>query len=324
MRRIRNYVAAALAGTAMVAASHVAMAQDWPDRPIELIVPSSAGSGFDVVARAISDKLGSVLGQPIVIENIAGAGGTIGATKASEAKPDGYTVLLININHTVGEAIYQSKSYDLLTDFIPVVRFAKSVHAFVVNPNSKAQTLGDIIAMAKENPGGINYATAGVGSSTFMILELFKSEAGVEMTHIPYEGGGPALASVVAGETEFYGAPYSTSKPFIESGEVRALAASSKERLADMPDLPSASETIEGFDFVSWYGLVLPKGTPLEIRDKLYAAAEETLSDPVIKQRLVDIGFVDLIEGPDDFTAFLKDNVALMKELVDKAGIEKK
>jgi tripartite-type tricarboxylate transporter receptor subunit TctC len=324
VRRIRNFVAAALAGSAMLAASHVAMAQDWPDRPIELIVPSSAGSGFDVVARAISDKLGSVLGQPIVIQNIAGAGGTIGATKASEAKPDGYTVLLININHPVGEAIYQSKSYNLLTDFIPVIRFAKSVHAFVVNPASKAQTLADIIAMAKENPGSINYATAGVGSSTFMILELFKSQAGIEMTHIPYEGGGPALASVVAGETEFYGAPYSTSKPFIESGEVRALAASSKERIPDMPDLPSASETLPGFDFVSWYGLMLPAGTPVEIRDKLYNATAETLNDPAIKKRLNDIGFLDLIEGPDEFGVFLTDQVALMKELVDKAGIEKK
>jgi tripartite-type tricarboxylate transporter receptor subunit TctC len=324
VRRTRNFIAAAVTGVALLASPQLGMAQDWPDRPITLIVPSSAGSGFDVVARAISDKLGSVLGQPIVIENIAGAGGTIGATKASEADPDGYTVLLININHPVGEAIYQNKSYDLLTDFIPVVRFAKSVHAFVVNPNSKAQTLADIIAMAKENPGGINYATAGVGSSTFMILELFKSEAGVEMTHIPYEGGGPALASVVAGETEFYGAPYSTSKPFIEEGTVRALAASSKERIEDMPDLPSASETLEGFDFVSWYGFMLPKGTPVEIRDKLYEAATETLSDPEIKQRLVDIGFVDLIEGPDEFAVFLEGNVALMKELVDKAGIEKK
>jgi tripartite-type tricarboxylate transporter receptor subunit TctC len=178
--------------------------------------------------------------------------------------------------------------------------------------------------MSKAEPGKLNYASAGIGSVTFMCGALFNSVAGTDMTHIPYEGGGPAMASVVAGETDFYCAPYSTSKPFIEDGQVKALAVSSKERASFLPDLPAASESVPGFEFMSWYGLVVPTGTPVEIREKIRTALAETLADPKIKQQFADLGFDPIDEGPDVFGPFLKSEVEKTKKLVQDVGIEPK
>jgi tripartite-type tricarboxylate transporter receptor subunit TctC len=322
---LKTIAAAALAGGALLAAPQAGLAQaDYPSQPIVWIAPSSPGSGFDIVARIITPKLGEILGQPVVVENVAGAGGTVGASKAAAEKPDGYTILQVNINHTSGEALYKSLSYNLLTSFDPVVRFTASYHVFVTRKDLEVNSLADVVAMAKAEPGKLNFASAGIGSSTFMITELLKSVAGIDMTHIPYEGGGPALASIVAGETDFYGAPYSAAKPMIEAGEVKALAISSKERAPFLPDLPSASESVPGFEFMSWYGLVTPAGTPVEIREKIRSALAETLQDPAIKAKLAELGFDPIDEGPDDFAVFLKKDVETMKDLVQKAGIEPK
>ena len=322
MRKFQNLIAAALVGAASVACSSAGFAQGYPDRPITWIVPSSAGSGFDVISRLIAPKLSEVIGQPVVIQNIAGAGATVGATTASEAKPDGYTILLANANHTAGEALYKSLPYNLLTSFDPVVRFTASYHVFVVNPALEAQSLNDFITEARAKPGELNIAHAGVGSTTFMCAELFKSMADIDLASIPYAGGGPALTSIVAGETNVYCAPYSTAKPFIEDGKVRSLAISSKERMPFLPDLPTAAESVPGFSFVSWYGLVVPVGTPLEIREKIRTALAETLADPAVKKGLADLGFDPTDEGPEEFGAFLKSEVEVTKQLIEKAGIQ--
>jgi tripartite-type tricarboxylate transporter receptor subunit TctC len=324
VRTFHTFVAAVLTAIAPAVVADAASAQDYPNQPIVWIAPSSPGSGFDVVARIITPKLGEILGQPVVVENVAGAGGTVGASTAATAKPDGYTILQININHTAGEALYKSLSYNLLTSFDPIIRFTASYHVLVVNPKLETKTLGEFVAAAKAEPGKFNFASAGIGSSTFMCAELFKSMAGIDMVHIPYEGGGPALASIIAGETDFYGAPYSTSKPMIDEGKVRALAVTSKERAPFLPDLPAAAETVPGYEFMSWYGLVVPAGTPTEIRDKIRAAMVEALADPEVKKRLGELGFDPIDEGPEDFAAFLKKDVDTMKKLVQQAGIEPK
>lgn len=324
MGRFRTLFAAGLIGCLPALAAGDAATQDYPNLTITWIVPSDAGSGIDGVARVVTNKLSQVLGQSVVVENLPGAGGTVGAAKAAEAKPDGYTVLNININHTVAEALYKSLSYNLLDSFEPVIRFGSNFYVFAVNPKVEAKTLAELIDYAKAHPGELNYGSAGVGSSTFMVTALFNSMAGIEMTHIPYEGGGPAMASVVAGETEFYGSPYTTAKPFIEEGKVRALAVSSAERAPYLPDLPAASETVPGFDFTSWYGIVLPKGTPAEIRDRLRAAMVETLADPEVKKGLDNLGIDVFDEGPDEFRAFLAQEVETMKKIVAEAGIEPK
>jgi tripartite-type tricarboxylate transporter receptor subunit TctC len=302
--------------------SNEGMAQDYPNQTVVWLAPSSAGSGFDVVARLITPKLSEILGQSVVVENVAGAGGTVGAAKVAEAEPDGYTILMININHTSAEALRKDLSYNLLESFEPVIRFSNSYYVLVVNPKVEAQTLGDLLAMAKAEPGKLNYASAGVGSATFMHAEIFLAAAGVKMTHIPYEGGGPALASIIAGETDFYGAPVATAKPMIEEGKVRALAVSSAKPLPLLPDVPIAAETVPGFAFGSWYGLVVPKGTPAEVREKIRAAMAEALTDPGVKQKLGDLGLDLFDEGPEEFGKFLAAEVATMKETVKSAGIE--
>ena len=314
-------ILALASGLAVTGLVGTGVAQEYPDRPITWIVPSSPGSAFDVISRIFTPKLSEVLGQSVVIQNITGAGGTIGAATAAEAKPDGYTVLFVNANHTAGEALYKNLTYDLLESFDPIVRLTNSYFVFVVNPSIEEQTLDEVVARAKEHPGEINYASAGVGSVTFMCGELFKSVADIDMTHIPYEGGGPAVASVVSGETDFYCAPYSTGKPFIEDGKVRALAVSSGERLSFLPDLPSASEAVPDFAFISWHGLVAPKGTPPEIREKIRTALIETFDDPKVKEQLAAIGEEIVNEGPEEFAAFLKNEVATMKKIVEDAGI---
>ena len=298
------------------------MAQDYPTRTVVWLAPSSAGSGFDVVARIITPKLSEVLGQSVVVENVAGAGGTVGAAKAAEAEPDGYTILQVNINHTSAEALRKDLGYNLLESFEPVIRFSNSYYVLVVNPKLEAKTLGQLIEAAKKEPGKFNYASAGAGSATFMHAEIFLAKAGIKMIHIPYEGGGPALASIIAGETDFYGAPYATAKPIIEEEKVRALAVSSAERLSFLPDVPAAAEFVPGFSFGSWYGLVVPKGTPAEVREKIRTAMAETLADPTIKKRLEDLGLEIFDEGPEEFGAFMAAEVATMNEVVKSAGIE--
>jgi tripartite-type tricarboxylate transporter receptor subunit TctC len=315
-------LAVVLLGCLSVLAVGSASAQDYPKQTITLIVPSDAGSGIDVVARLMNAKLSSVLGQSVVVENVVGAGSTIGAAKAAEAKPDGYTILLINVTHTAAEALYKNLSYNLIDSFDPVVRFASTFYVFATNPKVEAKTFGEFVDYAKAHPGELNYSSAGVGTTTFMATAILNSAAGIELTHIPYQGGGQALASVVAGETDFYAAPYTTAKPFFEDDKLRPLAVSSLKRSAFLPDLPPASDTVPGYDFTSWYGLLLPKGTPADIRDKIRAAVVETLADPAVKKGLDNLAIDTFDEGPEEFGAFLVKDIAAMKKIVKEAGIE--
>ena len=313
---------AAIACAAAVVAAGSGSAQDYPNKPITWIAPSSPGGGFDVVSRIIAPKLSEVLGQSVVVQNIDGAGATIGAAVAAEAAPDGYTILLANSNHTTAESLYKKLNYNVIDSFDPVVRFTLLQQVFIVNPKVEAQTLADLIALAKARPGELNMAHAGVASPTFMCAVLFEQAAGVDVNLIPYAGGGQALTSVVSGETDFECAVYSATRSFIEDGTVRGLAITSKDRIALDPDLPAASETLPGFEFLGWYGLLVPKGTPLEIREKIRSALMETLEDPATKQKLSDLGMEPFNEGPDEFAAYLKKEVADTRKLVEAAGVE--
>jgi tripartite-type tricarboxylate transporter receptor subunit TctC len=298
------------------------MAQDYPDRTIEWIVPSSAGSGFDVVTRIITTKLSEILGVNVVVQNIAGAGGTVGTSKAADTEPDGYTVLITNVNHTANEALRKNKPYVLLEDFDPVIRFGVSHYVFVVRPDTGIKSLEELLATAKEKPGELTWASAGVGSSTFMLGSMFTSKADIEVTHIPYEGGGPATQAAVAGEVNYYGAPYATAKPFIDDGTLVPLAVTAAERVDFLPDLPSASEFVPGFAFTSWYGIEVPAGTPADRIETFRLAMIEALEDPQVKKGLEDLGLELIQEGPDEFRAFLEAEVALMNEVVEEAGIQ--
>lgn len=321
MRTITKLLTAAATGFALAAVPVGSMAQDYPDRTIEWIVPSSAGSGFDVVTRLITTKLSEILGVNIVVQNIAGAGGTVGTSKAADTEPDGYTVLITNVNHTANEALRKNKPYVLLEDFDPVIRFGVSHYVMVVHPSVEVETLEELLAMAKEKPGELSWASAGVGSSTFMLGSMFNSKADIEATHIPYEGGGPALAAAVAGEVDFYGAPYATAKPFIEDGTLKALAVTAAEPVSFL-DLPAASEFVPGFAFTSWYGIEMPAGTPADRIETFRLAMIEALEDPQVKKGLEDLGLELIQEGPEEFRAFLEAEVGLMNEVVEEAGIQ--
>ena len=322
MRKFHGLIAATLVGVASIVFSGAGLAEGYPDRPITWVVPSSAGSGFDVVARVISPKLSEVLGQSVVIQNIEGAGATIGASVVADAAPDGYTILLANTNHTAAESLYKKLSYNIVDSFDPVVRFAEFPQVLVVNPGLAVKTAGELIALAREKPGELNIAHAGIGSTTFMCAELFKSMAGLDLASIPYAGGGPAMTSVVAGETSVYCPPYPVAEPFIRDEKVRALAMTSKEPMSYRPDLPVVAEAVPGFEFISWYGLVVPKGTPDEVRSRIRAALVETMADPTVAKGIGDLGFTAIDEGPEEFTAFLKKEVEVTKDLIEKAGIQ--
>jgi len=321
VRKAKRLLTAALTTFAIGALAGPLQAQDYPNRTIEWIVPSSAGSGFDVVTRIITNKLSDVLGQTVVVQNLPGAGGTVGSAEAATRDADGYTVLITNVNHTANEALRPNKPYVLLEDFDPIIRFGVSHYVIVVHPSVEAETLEELLDMAKENPGEINFATAGVGSSTFMLGMMFKSKAGVDVTHIPYEGGGPAVAAVVAGEVDYYGAPYATGKPFIDENQLRPLAVTAGERVPFLPDLPSASEVVPDFAFTSWYGVMMPAGAPDEARQTFHDAMVETLNDPQVKEALTDLGLTLIQEGPDEFRSYLEGEIEVMKAIVSDAGI---
>jgi tripartite-type tricarboxylate transporter receptor subunit TctC len=321
LNNFRPFIAAA-AICAATTYSGAAMATDYPTRPITWIAPSSAGGGFDVVSRLIAPKLSEVIGQPVVVQNIPGAGATIGAQVAAESKPDGYTILLANANHTEAEALYKNLKYNVLTSFDPVVRFAEMQHLLIANPKIGVNTLADFIAKAKANPGKMNAAHAGVGSPTFLCLKLLEMDAGIELNTIPYKGGGEALASVVSGETDFECSNYAASKSLVEDGTVKALAITSKERKPFAPEMPVAAETVPGFEVLGWFGLLVPKGTPDDVRAKIRSALATTLADPATKKRLTDLGMSPTDMGPEEFAAAMKKDVDETKVLVQKAGIE--
>ena len=301
-----------------------AIAQDYPTKPITWIAPSSPGGGFDVISRILAPKLSEILGQSVVVQNIEGAGATIGAAVAAEAAPDGYTILLTNANHTVGMSLYKELKYDIVESFDPIIRFAESYQIFIANPKLEAKTIGDFIALAKEKPGELNVAHAGIGSPTHICLELLKMKTGIDFTEIPYAGGGQALASVVSGETDMECAVYSAAKSFIEGDQVRALAMTSKERTSFAPDIPTVAETVPDFVYLGWFGALVPKGTPEPVRAKIGDAIKTALADPAIKQKIIDLGMGPIDEGPDVFAAYLKKEVEDSRVLVEKAGIQPK
>ena len=320
----RRSVLIAAVMAAAAALPTAATAQDYPTKPITWIAPSSPGGGFDVISRLLAPKLSEILGQSVVVQNIEGAGATIGAAVAAEAAPDGYTILLTNANHTVGMSLYKELKYDIVDSFDPIIRFAESYQIFIANPKLEAKTMADVIALAKAKPGELNVAHAGVGSPTHICLELLKMKTGIDFAQIPYAGGGQALASVVSGETDLECAVYSAAKSFIEGNQVAALAMTSKERPSFAPDIPTVAETVPDFEFMAWFGALVPKGTPEPVRAKLRAAIEQAIADPAVKEKIVALGMGPINDGPEAFADFLKKDVEQSRILVEKAGIEPK
>jgi tripartite-type tricarboxylate transporter receptor subunit TctC len=239
----------------VLASASAALAQNWPSRPIKFIVPFAAGGPTDGASRHITTRLEKVLGQPIVVENVAGQGGGIGASRIARAEPDGYTIGLVHVGtQAINPAIYPTLNYDPLNDFASIARIYEYTNVLVVNAGKPYRTLADLIKAAKEKPGTINFGSAGIGSSNHLSAEMLASMTGTKFVHVPYRGSAPAMTDLVAGNVDFMFDVLLTSKPFMDGGQLRALAVTSPTRMAQLPDLPTIAETVPGFDVVGWVG----------------------------------------------------------------------
>src|SRR5690242_670770 len=318
----RRTLAACLAAFAALLLPHAGHAQPYPDRTISYIVPSSPGSSPDIVGRIMADALARILGAPVVVLNRSGAGGTIAAAAAAKAAPDGYTILQANTNHSFSQTFYKNLPYDLEHDFSPVGRFASAFYIVTAHPKLGVKTLPELIAKAKAAPGKLNYASGGIGAATFIVTEVLKAQAGIDLVHIPYAGGGPALASILAGVTDVYGSPYATAKPFVDDGKLVGLAVTSAARIPYLPNVPTVAETLPGYEVTTWYGLLLPAGTPQAVRDKLQSAAMQAIGMAETRKRLEELGYVTIKDTPEEFAGFLHADIEKQARIIQQYDLK--
>jgi tripartite-type tricarboxylate transporter receptor subunit TctC len=305
---ITKAIAAAL--TALMLATPAA-AQQWPSRPVTMVVPFAAGGPIDVVARIVSPRLSEVLGQQAVVENVGGAGGMVGASRVAKAEPDGYTFLLGNTGtHTYSQFLYKKPLYDAVADFVPSGLVVGNTKVLVVRKDLPVNTLQEFVAYAKQNQKTMQYGSAGVGSATHIACVLLNDKLGTDITHVPYRGAGPAMQDLVAGRIDFMCDVVSTALSQIRAGTVRALALLSDARASVLPDLPAAPEAgLAGVGADGWNGFFFPKGTPDAIVQKLAAATNETLNTPAVKKRIEELGLdvpPNEQRGPDYLAKLVK------------------
>jgi len=311
----------AIAALLLPAASHAQTA--YPDKPIHFIVPFTAGSGTDIVARTVSEVMSRSLKQPIVIENRPGAGGTIGAAQVAKSAPDGYTILVPSGGHVANASIYASLPYDTLRDFAGVTPLASLPNVLVVTPAKGYRNLQDFVDKARANPGVFNYGSAGSGSATHMNAEIFRMSAKFDAQHVPFKGTPEVVTEVAAGRLDFFFAPLTGALPLIKDGRLQALAVGTPQRSPMLPDVPTTLEA--GFpqsDYVFWVALLAPAGTPKAIIDRLNAEALKALASPEVKEKLAGFGAEPMPMSPAAFDAFLKSEAARMAQVVKSAGIK--
>jgi tripartite-type tricarboxylate transporter receptor subunit TctC len=299
-----------------------AAAQPFPSKPIRWIVPSSPGGGADTVTRLVADALPAVLGQRVVVENRAGASGNIGADYVAKSPPDGYTWIMMNNAQAANVSLYKNLSYDLLRDFAPVTQVDSSPHVIVVHPSLQVKNVGEFVKLAKAKPGKLDYASAGLGTVTFLAAELFKAEAGIKMNHVPYKGGGESLLSVVSGETMVYFSPLVVALPHMRQGRLRALAVTSKNRVPQVPEVPTVSESgYPRYEFNLWNGLFVPAKTPKETVSTIHKAVVTALHAPATDKRLADMASTVIANQPKAFDAFVKSEVSNIAKVVKKLNL---
>ena len=307
---------------ALCAAPATAAAQDYPTRPITLIVPYAAGGGNDVMARAAADKMSRTLGQQIVIENRGGAGGSIATRQIAKSAPDGYTLGLGGTGTlAINPTLYPNVGYDPRKDFAPVGLIATSALVVVVNPSLPVRTIPDLIALAKKEPGKLNFASAGAGSGIHLAAEYFATLAGIKLTHVPYKGSSPALTDLVGGHVSIYFSSLPPAVGLVKEGKVRALAVTSAKRSAIFPDLPTVAEAaLPGYEAVLHYGIVAPAGTPRPIIDKLGAALRAAVMSEDLKTRLADDGAEPLPSTPEEYAADIDREETKWSAIVKASG----
>ena len=313
---------AAMLGVLGAASAIPAHAQEtYPAKPVTVIVPQAAGGANDAIARIVTQKLGEIMGQTFLVDNRPGAGGNIGTAQAAKAKPDGYTLMLTtNSAHVINPAIYKNTGFDPIKDFEPVGLVANAGYVLVANSAFPANSVADLIALAKAKPGQISYASAGNGTLNHLIGEMFKHSAGVDMLHVPYKGAGAAATDVAGGQVPISVQSLPSSLPFLQSGKIKVLGVVNEKRLASLPNSPTIGETIPGFGSTPWYGLLAPSGTPKDIVAKLQAGLAKTLANKDVIDKLAALGCEVLTASPAQFATLIREDLPRWNKIVKDSG----
>ncbi|WP_426126811.1 Bug family tripartite tricarboxylate transporter substrate binding protein [Pararhizobium sp. PWRC1-1] len=319
----RTALALAMVAASALALGTAAQAQEFPDRPVTLVVPFAAGGSTDVVARIIGQKMSDDLGQQVVVENVAGAGGNLGADRVARAEPDGYTILMGTVaTHALNPLILKTKPYDPEKDFAPVSLLVLVPNVLVVNPELPAKNVAELVALLKAAPEQYSYASSGNGTPLHLSGELFKKMADVSMQHVPYKGAGPALNDVIGNQVPIMFDNLPSSSGHIKSGTLRALAVTTKERAASFPDVPTIAETIPGYETYTWNALFAPAGTPKEAIDRLNAAAKKALADPTVAEKMKDFSATIVASTPEELATHVTAELAKWGPVVKDANVQ--
>jgi len=318
----RNFLHLAAGAAALPALSRFAWAQAYPTRPVRIIVGFAPGGATDIMARLMGQSLSERLRQPFVIENKPGAATNIATEAVVNAAPDGYTLLMVTSVNAINASVYEKLNFNLIRDVVPIASIHREPFVMEANPSVPVKTVAEFIAYAKANPGKLTMASAGIGSGNHISGELFKMMTGVNLVHVPYRGGGPALVDLISGQVQVLFATMSSSIEYVRAGKLRALAVTTATRSSVLPDIPTVAEFVPGYESSFWTGVGAPKNTPAEIVDKLNKEMNATLADPKFKARLADLGGTALSGSPLDFGKFVADETEKWAKVVKFAGVK--
>lgn len=305
----------------LLACAASAAGQSYPSKPLRLIVASSAGSNPDTVGRIVANALSPIVGQQIVVDNRAGAGGNIAAEIAARAPADGHTLFLAHTNHSINPALYRTLNYDLIKDFVPVSLVVLSSFVAAVHPSLPVKTIPELIELAKSRPNELSYASAGIGSGTHFAAEYFSGMAGVKLLHVAYKGGGPALTAAISGETAVYFVPIAVGLPHIRNEKLRPMGVSMPKRIPELPAVPAIAETLPAYEMYSWAGVMLPAGAPQAAAEKLHAAIVAALHQAETAKRLRELGFTPVGSTPRELTEHCRKEMEKYAKLVRSIGL---
>ncbi|MBS0550251.1 MAG: tripartite tricarboxylate transporter substrate binding protein [Proteobacteria bacterium] len=319
----RSLLAAATAAPFLLTGGR-GFGQAWPARPIRYVVPFAAGAGIlDIMARIVAQHLSETIGQQVVVDNRPGAGGNVGADIVAKAAPDGYTIMMGNTALVVAPNLFAHMTFDPMTDLVPVTMVNSAPLMLVVHPSLPVKTVTEFVAYAKQQGGKLNYGSGGIGTTPFLAVELLKSMAGFDAVHVPYKGGAPALADLVAGQIAFMIENVPGTLPFVKDGKLRALGISSAKRLPLVPDLPTIQEAgVPGYEMIGWNGIFVPKGTPADVQAKLHDALAKILKSDAAKKQLADLGAEAIGNPQPEFAAFVKQESTRWSKIIREKGIK--
>lgn len=317
MKRLPGSTIRWLCAASILAAAGHAAAQGYPVKPIRMIVPSAPGGSVDTLARIVAQKMTESLGQQVIVENRSGSGGVVGTELVAKAAPDGYTLLMAYGSHVINPSLYRKLPYETVRDFAPITQVAVQPLMVNIHPSLPARTVKELIALARKRPGEVFFASGGTGSSVHLAAALFLTTARVEMTHVPYKGGGPAMTGVLSGEASVMFPTMQSVMPLVRTGRLRALAISITTRSPALPEIPTIAEAgVPGYDATGWYGMLAPAGTPEAAIDRLHAGVVKILAAPELKQRLAAEGAIAVGNTPAQFDRFIRDEIGKWAKII--------